>query len=180
LTLYIVNVRINLGGTMKKNIILLMLIFFLTACAKEEKNIAVNIYKCLDQEDCIKEKKDNEMTDKKVIFNKNQTSKNEKIEYQEQLTPVESFNDNSENEENNVYEAEKKELSEWYNENKDELKETSKEILNEDKKFIAEKVDSVKDWYYENKDDIKQVIKDTYEEEKEKLKDIYKKIKKEE
>jgi hypothetical protein len=68
-------------------------------------------------------------------------------------------------------------IKDWYNENKDELKDINSEIIENDKNAVNGWIDSAKNWYNENKDEIKDSVKEQYNSDKETIEDLYNKIK---
>lgn len=85
---------------------------------------------------------------------------------------IEGIKENKENKEN-VVDTTKT----WYGENKDELKEISKEIMESDKENIQNVIDTTKTWYGENKEELKEISKEIIENDKDTINDLYNKIK---
>ena len=105
-----------------------------------------------------------------VVSAKNPTNKGKFID-----TILIFVNDSKE-----IIKAITQEASVWYEENKEEIKETAKDVYEETKNKVSGVIDKASTWYNENKDDIKEAGKEIYTQDKETFKDLYNKFKKSE
>lgn len=160
---------------MKKFLIIIFLSFLCLGCGK---NITINVYENSDSE--------------KVQITEENKSNNENSKVVKEITIIEKSNNSSN--QNNDLDTSTKENStlktikdkatdsynsakNWYDNNKDELKEINKEIMQDDIDTINSMADKTKTWYSENKDEIKDTAKDKYNEAKSALKDLFGKLK---
>lgn len=146
-----------------KKIILIIVCILCFGCTKEEKYVTINIYE-------------------------NDTTNNNSEEVSDGLTIEENFNDkdnsvNNSKDSSNSETSKVNQIKDWYNKNKDELKNISTEILKNDVDTLNGLVDDAQSWYDDNKDDIKNTVSDWkdaaveyYDEEKEKITDFFENI----
>lgn len=166
---------------MKKFMMVLVVTLFCFGCSKDDKNITINIYESGEQKETIKVEEDLQLEeDIQEVFNEveqNELKKEENIN--ENLDSGLSAIESNSNVNNNTSEDKSKleEVKDWYNENKDELSDINKEILENDKNTITSIIGSASSWYNENKDELKQTSEEIYNNEKETLKDLYNKLK---
>jgi len=142
---------------MKKNIFILIVCLFCFGCSK----IEINIYEKSEEKDTTKyqEKEydsDKEKIEENLIKNNPNTDENVDLGKEES-----TFNN----------------VKDWYSENKEEIKDTNKEIIENDKNTIKEAIDKTKDWYSENKEEIKDTNKEIIEENKNAIKNLYDDVK---
>ena len=105
-------------------------------------------------------------TDKNITINIYENSVKEEIneEINDNISSVEDMS--------NIEQA-----KDWYDKNKDDVKDINKEIIESDKEAITNIIDDTKSWYDENKDELKETSKEIYNNDKETLIDLYNKIK---
>lgn len=145
---------------MKKTFIII-LIFLCIGCKKEEKNIVINIYENNNdnkiesaETDTYNNTEDILVTSKKENFDESQNISS-KIDY----------------------------VKSWYNENKEELKEKSNEILQNDIDTLKDLYNKANNWYNDNGDEIKEsvssakdYVKNQYNSDKNKIIDFWNNI----
>lgn len=160
---------------MKKIILILIISLFLFGCSKKEEKIIINVYNNEVVSEETKEEKVNEVKEDTINSNASGDMKKEKIEVENSVSNITE----EENEPKQNLPIENKENSKqnWYTENKDELKNISKEIIEQDKEVISDAITNIKDWYNQNKDELTEISNEIYYEEKETLTDLYNKFK---
>lgn len=157
---------------MKKIFILLILCMICVGCGKEENNITINVY---ENTNSAKEDVQDIEVEEVMDTNINNGVDKETI-IKEESNSATSTKSNADINTSKISENVSK-AKEWYDENKDELKEISTDIVNEDKETITEMVDSVKNWYSENKDDLTDTATEIYNNDKETILGLYDKMK---
>jgi len=171
---------------MKKVLIIISLSLLLFGCGKEQKNITVNIY---GNDKVVADVKQNETkTDNNI---NSDTEKDKEIENKvdknsSNNTVVTQKEDNSNNysvpnestANNNASSNETEEKKGWYATNKDELKDISKEILEDDVNSLKGLVSGAKDWFNKNKDGLTEAANDIYYSDKEAINNLKDKFKK--
>ena len=173
---------------MKKFLIIACASLMCFGCGKKN-NITINIYENEGSEKVeIKEESKTNDRDTKVIGET--VVEENKDNSQNSSTKEESSLDTAKGKVKETYDK----IKNWYDENKDELKDINKEILQEDTDTIkdianqaktwydektSEDSDSVlakvKLWYNDNKDNIKDTAKETLNQDKETLSDLFNK-----
>lgn len=152
-----------------KKVFVIFLIFLCIGCKKEEKNIVINIYENNNDIELKSEKADN--------YSSTDDNKNKGAE------DILNTSEKEKNEETQKSNSKVDNVKSWYNENKEELKEKSNEILKNDVDKLKDLYDKAKDWYGNNEDEIKETtssakdyIKDQYNSDKDKLIDFWNNI----
>ena len=157
---------------MKKKLIISILCLLCFGCGKTEKNITINIYDNRNSETEVskEELNENDLQPNETINNYTivNDASNEKVNTDKQDTTLDKIKGKA----NSTYDSAKT----WYDNNKDELKATNKEILEDDKETITEFWNKTKTWYDDNKDDIKSTAKEKYSDGKSTIKSIIDKI----
>lgn len=181
---------------MKKFLIVLVLSFLLFGCGKEPKNVTINIYENgKDSKDEQIESKTNNNVDNSISdinsnnilsedkvddtnnsTNNNIVSSNEGSNDNSYSVPNDSSSSNNTNSNNNQTSEEDKKG--WYATNKDELKDISKEILEDDVNSIKGIVSGAKDWFNKNKEGLTDAANDVYYSDKDAINELYNKFKK--
>ena len=133
-----------------KKLIIICTCFLLLGCSN--KSVVINIY------DNEKNTKETNSINEKV---EDQTNKNFKLDEIKEKTK-----DSLET------------ISEWYDNNKEKIKDINKEIIEEDKGNIKNLLDRVKKWYKENKDEIKETVEKEINDDKKIIQNFFNKIKK--
>lgn len=157
---------------MKKFLLITFMCLFCFGCGKTEKNITINIYENKDTE--VKENLTDEDKEKSNIeTNFNNTNENIIKEEIEEDTKIEHPNEGVvDNVESN------NKTDNWYSKNKDEIKDISKEIIENDVNNINNLIDSAKNWYNDNKEDLKSASDDVISNDKEIISNLLDKFKK--
>ena len=176
---------------MKKILLIIVMCLLACGCSKHEKNITINIYENSDTEIKQEQKEIVKDQSEKEISTNNQTTVQEEVSTKsnqsnninkQQSNPV-SENNNDNTEQPTLFKVTDKvkdtynNAKDWYNANKDELKNINSDIIENDKNTINVWIDSGKSWYEENKDALKQGAKEIYENDKQTINDLYNKIK---
>lgn len=172
---------------MKKILLIFVISLLCIGCGKQEKNITINIYENSDKsevkvtEETIEKKskqtkteqKENKNTSSKVESNDTNTKEEQPAPQYTTETSSDFTLDKAKNKVTSTYNSAKN----WYDNNKDELKDINSGIVEEDKNTINDLIDKGKNWYNENKDPIKEKITNSYNSDKETLEDLYNKLK---
>ena len=158
----------------KKLFILVFIGLLCFGCGKKN-NVTINIYQNSEKDEkVIEEKKDKELNDNSSNIDVSSNSEETKEEN------LDSDNNNTTSSKDSKLDSIKEKAKDkyntaksWYDENKEELKEINKDIIQNDIDTVTNATDKVKSWYSDNKDSIKEKAKDKYNTGKEKLKDIF-------
>lgn len=145
----------DLGGVMKKFLVLIFISLLCFGCGKKS-DITINIYENSSDKSQVEEKS-------KDVEKDLQNSSDDSTESTEETTL-----DSTKKSTKDKYDSAK----EWYNDNKDELKEINREIIQDDIDTITNAKDKAKEWYDDNKNSIKQSAQDKYEESKNKIEEL--------
>ena len=163
-----------------KKFVLIFVICLLCGCAKEEKNITINIYENSDKNDVIEEIKEEDDIVETDVDSKNEIKDTEKIEekvLESNNNLTEIHDESTLNKVTNKVKESYNNSKEWYDDNKDELKDINSQIIENDKQTINGWIDKTTTWYQENKDYLKQETQKIYENDKQTIQDLYNKIK---
>ncbi len=159
---------------MKKLIVLIIFCILCSGCGKENKTIIVNVY---DNHDKIDEKTN--------TYEDVSTSEyDEKTVIQENETFIKDSNVNnsiSDSSTDIITEEIKEEsklnkIKSWYQSNKDDIKDISDDILENDKKTLMNLYDNARSWYDDNKEELNSSVNNVYKGDKSTLKDLYDKF----
>lgn len=169
---------------MKKILIFIFACILLSGCNKKDKNIVINIYNDNKEEvvyqdivdDGIEEVKPNDdsLFDLKKSQNNGVLTESETINSNIELEKIVE-SDNFTQDESKI-----EKVKNWYNDNKDGLKNISSDIIEEDINSVKNMFGSAKNWYNDNKDELKNSVDEIYNNDKDTLNNLYKKIKKDE
>lgn len=166
------------GGRNEKNFNNFGFMFFCFGCGRDEKNITINIYDNKDSIDQNKEAVQSEEDVGRYTYNESTNTFNSVYDNTEDNKKEnESQNQISNDTINDKVVSSVSDAKNWYNSNKDELKDISNEILQDDINNINNLIDSTKDWYNENKDDLVATANEIYYNDKETISDLFDKIK---
>ena len=171
---------------MKKFLLIVFICLLCFGCGKNN-NITVNVYE-KDNGEKVEIKKNGENIMETEIHNDV-----EKV-IEDNLNEKDSDDESTLQEVKDKVKGTYNKAKDWYNENKDELKEINKEILEEDKQTVKEVVDKAKNWYNEktsedsnsvlgkikswynnNKDTVKDTVKESLNNDKESLNNLFNK-----
>lgn len=145
---------------MKKTFIII-LIFLCIGCKKEEKNIVINIYENNNDNKIERAETDTYNNTEDILV----TSKKENFDESQNIS------------------SKIDDVKSWYNENKEELKEKSNEILQNDIDTLKDLYNKANNWYDDNGDEIKEsvssakdYVKNQYNSDKNKIIDFWNNI----
>ena len=156
---------------MKRIILIFVICLLCIGCGKQEKNVTINIYENSDKSEVKEEinktddttKENQEQTsNKKTNENQSNEKQNNDIKVEQQTTQSNNQASAQTNSESTLGKVKDKTINtynnakDWYNTNKDELKDINGEIVEEDKNTINDLIDKAKDWYNTNKGSIKE------------------------
>lgn len=168
---------------MKKIMLIFTICLLVSGCGKTEKNVTINIYENSDKE-VIKEEIKNEDNEKTTVVEKQEIIViKEKDNEQVSSSNTQSNTNENSNEESILDKVTDKVkdtyngAKDWYNTNKDELKDINGEIVENDKNTINGWIGKAKNWYEENKNELKNSAEEVYNNDKQTIEDLYNKIK---
>lgn len=157
---------------MKKIIMILVITLFCFGCTNEAKNTNINIEENIDKKNTeiiqTKQQIGEELSVKNDVKNDEIVDSNELELYQSEKKDEMILNNEETNVENNISQDKSKlqQAKDWYAENKDELSQINKEILEEDKNTINSIIDETTSWYEENKEELGSISKEILENDK--------------
>ena len=155
---------------MKRIILIFIICLLVSGCGKTEKNITINIYENNDKQEVTEEIKKEE--NKKDIEDENEIVKDNFSELNTESNDKKTTASKITEKVKDTYNGAKN----WYNANKEELKDINNQIVENDKNTIDTWIDKTTSWYEENSDELKKSSEEIYNNDKKIIEDLYNKI----